>query len=89
MSSANLEKVLEEIKALPPDEQRRVKELVDSLLESSPALAPEDQLDQMLLEAGLISRIPPPITDFTPYENRKPVEVKGKPLSEIIIEERR
>ena len=48
----------------------------------------EDQLDQLLLEAGVISEIPPPITDFTPYENRQPIEVKGKPISETIIEER-
>ncbi len=88
MSSANLEKVIEEIKALPPDHLRRVKELVDSLV-GGQSVSPEDLLAQRLLEAGVISHIPPRITDFTPYENRKPVEVKGKPVSETIIEERR
>jgi len=57
--------------------------------EAAPELSPEDRLDQLLLEAGVISEIPPPITDFTPYQNRKPIEVKGKPVSETIIEERR
>lgn len=91
MSSANLEKIIADVKALTPDEQRQVRELIDSLLttsEAAPELSPEDQLDQVLLEAGVISEIPPPITDFTPYQNRQPIEVKGKPLSEIIIEDR-
>lgn len=92
MARANLEKVIEEVKALTPDELRQVRELIDSLLpisEAAPELSPEDRLDQLLLEAGVISEIPPPITDFTPYHNRKPIEVKGKPVSETIIEERR
>jgi len=91
MSSANLEKIIEEVKALTPGEMRQVRELIDSLLttsEAAPELSPEDRLDQLLLEAGVISEIPPRITDFTPYKNRKPIEVKGKPLSEIIIEDR-
>lgn len=92
MSSASLEKVIEEVRALSPDEQRTVRELLDSILESSAgfseASSPEDLLDQRLLEAGVISEIPPRIIDFTPYQNRKPVEVKHKPVSETIIEER-
>ena len=49
----------------------------------------EDQLQQRLFDAGLITEIRKPITDFTPYQNRTLIKVKGKPLSEIIIEERR
>ena len=89
MSSANLEKVIEEVKTLPPDDLRKVKTLIDSLLQAPSAeMSPESQLDQLLLQAGVISEIPPPITDFTPYENRRPIEVKGKPISETIIEDR-
>ena len=29
------------------------------------------------------------MTDFTPYQHRQPIETTGKPLSEVIIEERR
>jgi hypothetical protein len=93
MSNASLERVLEEVKTLSPDEQRQVRDLIDSLLENraedTASLSPEDLLEQRLLEAGVISRIPPSISDLTPYKNRKPVEVKGKPVSETIIEERR
>lgn len=81
------------MKALTQEEQLQVRELIDSLLENRtetpPTLSPEDLLDQRLLEAGVISEIPRRITDFTPYQNRKPIEVKGKPVSETIIEERR
>lgn len=91
MSSANLEKVIEEVKALTADEQRQVKKILDELLNESNtvSMSPEDLLQQRLLEAGLITEIRPGITDFSPYQEWEPVEVKGKPLSETIIEERR
>jgi hypothetical protein len=48
-----------------------------------------DQREQRALyEAGLVSEIKPPITDPTPYR-REPIKIKGKPLSETVIEERR
>jgi Arc/MetJ-type ribon-helix-helix transcriptional regulator len=47
------------------------------------------ELQQRLLEAGIISEINPPITDLTPYQNRQAVPIQGEPLSEAIIRERR
>lgn len=47
MSRANLEKVIEEVKALTPDEWRQVRELIDSLLTTpaaTPELSPEDSV---------------------------------------------
>ncbi|HKV37876.1 MAG TPA: hypothetical protein VJX67_01595, partial [Blastocatellia bacterium] len=49
----------------------------------------EDKLEQRLFDLGYLSRLNKPIWDFTPYENRQPIEPAGKPLSETIIEERR
>ncbi|MEK6300257.1 MAG: tetratricopeptide repeat protein [Acidobacteriota bacterium] len=49
----------------------------------------EDKLERRLFELGYLSRINKPIRDFTPYENRTLIKVEGKPLSEIIVEERR
>ena len=49
----------------------------------------EDKLERRLFELGYLSRINKPIRDFTPYENRTLIKVEGKPLSEIIAEERR
>ena len=55
----------------------------------SPEQAAGQELQRRLLAAGIVSEIKPPITDLEPYRNRKLIKVKGKPLSETIIEERR
>jgi hypothetical protein len=99
MSSANLEKVIEEVKALAPDEQRKVKDLIESLLRDSGKSAdsnaqttkpaPEELFEQKLLEAGIISEIPKRLPTPESLRDFKPVAVKGKPVSETIIEERR
>lgn len=47
------------------------------------------ELQRRLFEAGLISEIKPPITDLTPYQNRQAIPVRGEPLSEAVIRERR
>ena len=44
---------------------------------------------ERLLKKGSLERIPEPITDFTPYKKRKLFQIKGKPLSQTIIKERR
>jgi Arc/MetJ-type ribon-helix-helix transcriptional regulator len=54
-----------------------------------PGKAPEQELQRRLFEAGLLSEIKPPITDFTPYLNRQAVPIQGEPLSETILGERR
>ncbi len=92
MTTANLERVLREILTLDPEERRQLQEMLEMLERSAaapPPQTPEEKLDQALLKAGLISRIPPPITDLTPYKNRKLATVKGRPTSEILVEERR
>jgi putative addiction module CopG family antidote len=47
------------------------------------------ELQRRLLAAGIISEIKPPITDLTPYQNRRAVPVQGEPVSEAILRERR
>lgn len=48
----------------------------------------EEKLKQRLLKMGLLKEIKEPITDFTPYQNRTPIVVHGKPVSETILEDR-
>jgi hypothetical protein len=47
----------------------------------------EDEIEQKLLEKGLISEIPKHEFD-SEEENFEPIEVIGKPISETIVEER-
>jgi hypothetical protein len=54
----------------------------------SDELDPEEQFLQDLLEAGVISEIKRP-NHNEPLPDDSPSEVRGKPLSEMIIEERR
>jgi putative addiction module CopG family antidote len=46
-------------------------------------------VQRKLFNAGLLTEIKPPLRDFTPYLDRKPVPIEGEPLSETIIHERR
>jgi putative addiction module CopG family antidote len=47
-----------------------------------------DELNQQLLEAGLLSQIPPR-PDPATYQEFSPIVIQGEPLSETIIRERR
>lgn len=99
MSSSTLEQVLEKVKELAPEDQQKVRQLLNSLAEESKSeknetneskpLVGEEELQKILVAKGIVRSIPSRVVDKTPYENRQLLEVKGKALSEIIIEERR
>jgi hypothetical protein len=90
--SATLDKVKEEVRTLAPDELHEVRELVDSLLEQPPkAQMTEQEFAQYLAAKGVISLPESAVGadaagEFDSYE---PITVGGRPLSEMIIEERR
>jgi Arc/MetJ-type ribon-helix-helix transcriptional regulator len=46
-------------------------------------------VQRRLFAAGLIREIKPPITDLTPYQNRRAVPVQGEPISVTALRERR
>jgi hypothetical protein len=87
---STLEKILEEIKSLAPEEQAKVRELLDSLQTSPTGTPSREEYEKYLLAKGVISHIPTR-TGKRPEELRdfKPIEVEGEPLSETIIRERR
>ena len=89
MADVSLAKVLEEVKALPVEEQRELRESLDTLLDAGAPASIEDQLEQRLFDAGLLSEIKSQSEAPPPRQNRKLIEVKGKPVSETIVEERR
>jgi hypothetical protein len=86
----NLEEIVNAVKALPPDEQAELRRRLDALPGQPGELANDlnERAQRALYEAGLLSEIKPPITDPRPYR-RDPIKIKGKPLSETVVEERR
>jgi hypothetical protein len=82
--SDNLDKIIE---ALTPDEQRRLRERLDERFAQQAEAAKMEAFHQALLASGLVKTIKTPRASAA--GPRRLIEVKGKPLSETIIEERR
>jgi len=89
MERMPLSKILEEVRSLARSEQAQLRCALDALLAEPEPSRVENQVERLLLERGLLSEIKGPIMDLEPYRGRRLVQVKGKPLSETIIEERR
>ena len=86
-----IEQINSEVQALSVEDLKKVQQIVDSLLEEKEAKSTmtEEEFEKHLAEEGFITEYKPPITDFSSYENYKPVTVTGEPISEMIIRERR
>jgi hypothetical protein len=89
MMSTNVERVLDQIRSLTVEEQLQVRAALNST-DTKPPMT-EDEFEQHLLAAGVITEIPPPPTeaDIEAFRNYKPITVEGRPVSETLIEERR
>jgi hypothetical protein len=90
--ATDIEQLVSQVRSLSPDEQRRIRQVLDEQLITSPPTqhqATEEDFKRRLLEVGLLKEIKPPVTDLGPYKNRQPFKIEGKPLSETIVEERR
>jgi hypothetical protein len=87
MAHVQFEKIIEDVKALSPAEQRQLRAWLDTVLAQAPMT--EDAFAHHLVDIGFLSEMEPPLTDLTPYQHRQPIETTGKPLSEVILEERR
>jgi len=87
MAKATLDRIVEEIKTLAPDEQWQLREMLDTMLVPAGEEDKRKGLHQALRAAGLITQVRQPRATDTP--NRRRIEVQGKPVSETIIEERR
>ncbi len=83
-----LEKIIEEVRVLPPEELRQVRKVVDSLLsESAKPKMTEEEFAHYLAAKGIISL--PEESAEDDDDDWEPIEVTGQPLSEMIIEDRR
>lgn len=89
IDGVTLEDVLAQAKLLSPEEQQKLSRWLVGLSGETQVGSKEDELDRQLLEAGLLSDIPSPLTNLESDEPRVPGKTTGKPISEVIIEERR
>lgn len=89
MATTTLGRMLDEVKRLTPDEQRELREAIDCLLSPPSGPPTEEQFERGLIEAGILDELPPPPGASASVEEWNPIEVKGKPLSETIVEDRR
>lgn len=87
--STNVERVLDQIRLLTVEEQQQVRAALNSV-NTNPIMT-EDEFEQHLLDIGVISEVKPPLTEqeLARFRAYKPIEVKGKPVSETLIEDRR
>ena len=101
---STIEEIVKAVRELPPREQDELKRRLDALvslpeadqsLEASTetnhlhpdAVDLDQRIQQALHSAGLLTEIKPPVK--RPRKRRPPINIKGKPLSETIIEVRR
>lgn len=86
MGTIRLEQVLAEVKRLSPEEQQQLRDTLDQWLRHA---RPEDRLADALVEAGLLRAQRPRGEATVPPMAFTPVAVRGQPVSETLIEERR
>ena len=80
----SVSEVLEAVRAMSPEERERVRALLNALPDAT--LSADDAAQARLHEAGLLGETRKRVSSAR--ARRTPVEIKGKPLSETIIEER-
>jgi tetratricopeptide (TPR) repeat protein/predicted HTH domain antitoxin len=78
-NEATIQALKEVLESNPNDE--RARDQLQALL--------QERLDEKLLESGLLKEVKEQIKDFTPYKDRALMPVGSKPLSEIVVEDRR
>jgi hypothetical protein len=78
--------VIKEVKTLSRAEKRRVWQELNEIVSEEPI---ELRLQRALSAEGLLTEIKMPFISRPKQEELPPIEIKGKPLSETIIEERR
>lgn len=87
--STTLDKIIEEVRHLPLDEQRLLQERLNAIVPSSQTEDElEDALERELAAEGIIT-LPNLTAADDADDGFEPIEVTGEPLSEMIIRERR
>ncbi|MGE0820490.1 MAG: hypothetical protein AB7G75_33495 [Candidatus Binatia bacterium] len=90
MTTATVTSIIQQIKKLSPAEKEELRRALGAILPQARSEATEENFREALRAAGLLSSPTPDMrmraTRRRPF---KPVPVRGKPVSETLIEERR
>lgn len=86
MGTMSFKQVLAEVQRLSQAEQQQLRDTLDRWLRHD---RPEDRLEEVLAEAGLLRARRPQGGNTAPPTAFTPVVVRGQPVSETLIEERR
>ncbi len=79
------QEIIQEIQKLPPFERREILDRISTDSSNNGLISEEDTAKQLLAK-GIINEIP---ADWDKAdEDFEPIEIKGKPLSETLIEDR-
>lgn len=80
------QEIIKEIQKLPPTQQKIVKDSFENG-ENKPTMT-EEEFMHMLHAEGVIGNVPQ-LSDYTDADDDfEPIDIEGRPTSEIIIEER-
>ncbi len=88
MSQA-LKRILKELKSWSDAERQELVALVRGMNGSATGSPAEQDFEGRLATEGWLSMPVPPPPDVPPFQLGPPLAARGRPLSEILIEERR
>jgi hypothetical protein len=87
--SQTLEKIIEEVKNLSEAERNQLIVILHGANGSAPAASVEHEFEGRLAAEGWLSLPTTPPAGSPPLQLAAPLAVPGRPLSEILVEERR
>ena len=87
--SVALNRLIEQLKALPPNERQEVRLALDETEIEATHPTPELEFQKRLVQCGLLASPKTPQRNQAAFDRFVPIPIQGKPLSETIMEERR
>jgi hypothetical protein len=87
MTQVKLKQILEQIETLESNELQHLHQVIQTHLAAREQAIQRTTFHQALLRSGLVKKLKQPFSKQA--AERRLIEVKGKPVSETIIDERR
>ncbi len=87
MAKTILNQILNQLVSLEMEELQQLQQTIKNHIVQKEITDKQAAFHQALINSGLVKKIKPPAHDL--IAERRLIQVKGKPVSETIIEERR